>query len=90
MTQDKDELIRNHSRIKLTEIDVLRRLNLTFNDCFDEGTIRRFCASNKRTLPDMIELEVLEFSDDHDKAEAYQWHINVYENPNEREGSADG
>jgi hypothetical protein len=86
--KEKEEKIQNHERIKLTEINVLRNQKLTFADCNDHRTIRRFCASNKRTLPDMIEVEVIPFAEEHKYFEMYEWHINIYENPNEKEDVA--
>lgn len=87
-SEDRQKLIAEHQRIKLTEIDVLRRMSLTLNDASDETMIRQFCGSKGKTLPDMIEIEVIPFeSDDPKVVEQYEWHINIYENPNEREGS---
>lgn len=77
----KDELIREHKRIKITEINVLRTQKLTYNDCLDEITIRRFCAYNKKTLPDMIEVEVSKQPDDNAE---HEWRIVIYENPNDK------
>ncbi len=74
--------IRNHRRVKLTEIEVLRAQNLTVEKCQNEVAIRQFCANRKKTLPDMIEIEVFEIED-----ENLQWHIVVWENPNVAEGA---
>jgi hypothetical protein len=78
---DKDELIKEHARIKLTEIDVTRRLQLSAEQARDETTIRRFISGGtpSRTLPDMIEIEVLPYPDDDPR---YMWHVDIYEQPN--------
>ena len=82
--ENKDELIKAHQRIKLTEIDVVRRLQLTYSDCIDEVRIRQFCATNKKTLPDMIEIEATEYPPE---SELKQWHVVVYEQPKLRDGA---
>jgi hypothetical protein len=80
----KADDIKAHRRIELTTVNVLRHLNLSRAECEDEGNMRRFCAANGKTLPDMIEV-VVEARDDDSE---YAWKIIVNENPNEREETA--
>jgi hypothetical protein len=80
----KTDDIKAHKPIELTTVNVLRRLNLTREECEDENNMRRFAATNGHTLPDMIDI-VAEARDD-DKE--YAWKITVYENPCEKEETA--
>ena len=78
----KEDDIKNHRRIKISEVNVLRRLDLSLEECQDETTLRRFCAENRQTLPDMIEIDVEPTEPGQEKYEKYAWHIVVWEQPN--------
>ena len=78
----KEDDIKNHRRIKISEVNVLRKLELTLEECQDEVTLRRFCSENRQTLPDMIEIEVTQIEPSHEKYEKYEWYIMVFEQPN--------
>lgn len=78
----KQEKIKNHQKIKLTGINVVRRLGLSEEQAGDEGVMRRFCARMGKTLPGMLEIDVKPAAEN-DKV--YQWHVTIYEQPKEKE-----
>ena len=82
---EKDALIKNHQKILISEINVLRRLNLTLEECSDEESLRRFCSGGKQTLPDMIEIVVQEMPE---SDELYAFVVKIYEQPNLAEQSS--
>jgi hypothetical protein len=73
--------VKNRRPIRLSTVNVLRRLNLSEQECRDEITIRRFCAQNQQTLPGEIEIRVTPKAD---SDELYSWTIQVFERPNEK------
>ncbi len=78
----KQEKIANHQKIKITTINIVKRLGLTEEQAGDEMTMRRFCASMNKTLPGMLQIEVKPAAED-DKV--YQWHTTIWEQPNLKE-----
>jgi hypothetical protein len=74
----KADDIKQHRRIELTTVNVLRRLRLTREECEDTGNMRRFCATNGKTLPEALEIVVEPRDDDKD----YAWTVICYEQPN--------
>ena len=80
----REEDIKNHRKVKITEIDVLRRLNMTEEECSRESTMRRFCAGNGKILPGEIEIVTTRRAD----TDSYEWHVDVYEQPNLPEPAA--
>lgn len=73
--------VKNRRPIRLSTVNVLRRLNLSEQECRDEITIRRFCAQNQQTLPGEIEVRV---TPKPDSDELYAWTIQVFERPDEK------
>jgi hypothetical protein len=81
----KTDEIRQRRPIRLSTVNVLRRLGLSEDECRDEITIRRFCAQNQQTLPGQIEIRVEPRPDNH---ELYEWTISVWEVPDSPEDVA--
>jgi hypothetical protein len=81
----KTDDIKNRRPIRLSTVNVLRRLHLSEDECRDEITIRRFCAQNQQTLPGQVDIRVEPKPDNDD---LYAWTISVWELPDAPEDIA--